>query len=483
MFSFLSRLLHQLESRPVKMALLVALGMLVSSIVLWTFINWLRRRRQYNPDSVVGLVTGSAGTLLKIFLGLAIVVAISLHLRYESVEFARKHGGVSQRNYDAVLSIWGGPYTQSEMGVNLCTYATHFYDKDGLELDADKLKATTQPIGFRRNDAETILPGNAIVQGRHEIVITRNERQKGGARYPGFETQCTFNYRVINFSDKDVVANFTFPMPAQQGVIDAFAVMIDGKGLDQKLVLTKDNAKWQLSMTPGKGLDVLVSYKSRGMDFLKLEPDGAKGLGNYSVQMTCKNMNKSDYSSPIGCMTPMVMEQNGGDLVLKWNLGQAVTRLGMGIILPRPQQESYYVGKVLDAAPFGLVLLGVMILATYLAAGTPMNWVVLLLLAAGYHLYYLLMANVGDYWPGLVGGMAIAGAVLWLLMAILHLKTTRRFTAWASLAMFAVFCFAYPLMQISDYAGLLQTILYVALLAYVIGLVLWQKRLARMTTA
>jgi hypothetical protein len=49
--------------------------------------------------------------------------------------------------------------------------------------------------------------------------------------------------------------------------------------------------------------------------------------------------------------------------------------------------------------------------------------------------------------------------------------------------MFAVFCFAYPLMQISDYAGLLQTILYVALLAYVIGLVLWQKRLARMTTA
>jgi len=171
-------------------------------------------------------------------------------------------------------------------------------------------------------------------------------------------------------------------------------------------------------------------------------------------------------------MTPTTPPYQDGDrLALDWELDNAVTRLGMGIIVPKKKQEGYYVARVLGAAPWGMVLLIAAVIVTHLARGQRLRAVPLLLLATGYYLYYLLMAHIGDYAPGLIGGMAISGGVLTALIALLQFRCNRGFCAWATVVLFVLFCTAYPGIRISPVSGLLQTILHVLLLGYTIVLV------------
>ncbi|MCK4276658.1 MAG: hypothetical protein KAX78_09095, partial [Phycisphaerae bacterium] len=433
MFSYLTRYLYRLHSQPVRVVALSALVVVILAVILFNVVGWLRRRRQDRPEHGTALITGAIGAVLKVLIGLAIVAAAALHLSFQSKEFARLHGGITQRCYEAVKTIWGRPHTQKELRVRLIYYTTHIYDKDGMEVDPEKLKASTQPIGFRKAKVEHTVPGNPIIEADHSIDLWMNYRKKGGAYYPCFETNCRFTYRIVNFSDQKASVQFNFPLPERQGLIDNLKVTLDGKEPHKPLVVTGDMAQWWSEMTPGQKHDVIVSYHSRGLDHLRFEPGSGRQLRKYRIRMKCTGIAKNDLNYPIGCMTPMTIEESQVDLgqdpqnmktvpetTLLWQLDSAVTRLGMGVIVPAKKQEGYYVARALAAAPWGLVLLLAMVIITHMATGQGTRWLALLLLAVGYHLYYLLMAHIGDYAPGLIGGMLISGAALTALIALLE---------------------------------------------------------------
>jgi len=476
MFTYVSQLLYRFQSKPLRTALLCALAMLILTVALVSFVRWLRRRRNDRPESWTGLVVEITGSVLKVLVGLAIACGLALHLRFQSDEFARLRGGITQRSYSAVQTIWGRPHLQKELSVTLLYKTTHLYDKDGMEMDPDKLRATTRPIGFKKVDKEHVIGGNPITEADHEFQIWMNYRRKGGAEYPGFETNAAFTYRLVNFSGRDVIGRFRFPLPRRQGLIDNFTVMLDGKPISRRMVVSGESASWEMPLKADQAVDLTVTYHSRGLDHLRLEPGAGRELKKYRVRMICKGIAKHRINYPIGCMTPTELTERDGNTVLAWNLDHAVTRLGMGVILPKRKQGGYYVARVLAAAPWGLALLLGMVLVTFLAAGQKLHCPPLLLLAVAYHLYYLLMAHLGDYWPGLVGGMIISGVVLTALMMLLFFRWTERTVAIRTVKFFILFCIVYPLMRISDYEGLLLTMLYVAMLAYVILLVIRQPR-------
>ncbi len=488
MFSYLARLLVRFQSKPVRTMALAALIVLIVAVLLGSLVRWLRRRRQDKPESWAGLLVGSIGSVLKVLIGLAVMTAICLHLAFQSTEFARKRGGTSARNEGAVRTIWGREHVQRELSVSLTYETVHFYDKDGLELDAERLKAATQPVGFRKQVIQHTIPGNPVVEANHEFLIETNYRMKGGAWYPGFETVASFSYKLENFADREATGNFTFPMPAGQGLVDRIEVILDGVPVRQKLLINESGIRWKMPMKIAAKHDLTIKYHSRGLNDLRFEPGAGREMEKYRLKMICKGIAKGDVNYPIGCMTPteeitekIEKDDKGSDVpvtALGWNLDRAVTRLGMGIIIPRKQQPGYYVARVLAAAPWGLILLLAMVVVTHLATGSTPHWLPLALLAAGYHLYYLLMAHIGDYAPGLVGGMVLAGLVLTALTALFQLVWCRRFHALATLTMFAVFCIAYPLIRISDYEGLLLTVLYVAQLAFIIVLLVSRRRAA-----
>lgn len=485
MFSYLVNLLSRFQSRPVRTIALAALALLVVAVLLGSFVRWLRRRRQDRPGSWAALAVGSIGAVLKVLIGLGVLTVMCLHLAFQSAEFARLRGGTSTRNYNAVTTIWGRPHVQRELSLKLVFETTHYHDKDGLEIDPNSMKASSQPVRYRKQVVQHTVAGNPIVQADHEFVIRMNYRKKGGAWYPGFETDATFNYRVENFARREVTGQFSFPMPARQGLVDRIRVLVDGKPVSRKLVISDAAVQWQMPMPPGASHAIVVGYHSRGLDHLRFEPGPGREMEKHRIRMVCVGVAKDEINYPVGCMTPTegptqqrVTDAEGEAATattLGWNLDRAVTRLGMGVILPKKKQAGYYVARVLAAAPWGLVLLLAMVVVTHLATGDAPHWLPLALLAVSYHLYYLLMAHVGDYWP-LVGAMIVAGVILTALTAAAQLALCRRLHAVPTLVLFAVFCAAYPLIRISDSEGLLLTVLYVVQLAYVVVLLIWQRR-------
>jgi hypothetical protein len=478
MFTYLSRLLGRLTEKPFPKLLLAALVVLVAAVLLGSVVRWLRRRRQDDPRSWSVLGVSAVGAVLKALVGLAVLAGLCLSLSFQAQEFSRRHGGLSQRNYEAVKTIWGRPHVQRELNVKLATYATHYYDKDGLELDLAKIQASSTPIAYRKTDVENIIPVNPLISAQHQIDITMNYRRKGLGVYPGFETTSAFNYKVANLGEESATALFSFPLPTDQGMVDRIAVTMDGQPVTRDLVADGVSLTWKRSMQPAQECKVTVSYHSRGLDHLRFEP-GTRQLRQYQVSMVLHGIPKKDVDYPIGCMTETDSHQDGDDTTLIWNLDNAVTRLGMGVILPGQQREGYHLSGVLEAAPLGLVLLLGMVVVTGLLLGGNLHWLGLLLLAVAYYLYNLLTAYLGDYWPGMAGGMLLSGLALTALTAALQLKINARLAAWTNVGFFVLFCVAYPLIRISEYSGLLLTVLYVLLLAYVTVIVILRWRGSR----
>ncbi len=476
MFSYLSRLLYKFQPKPIQKILLAALALLVIGIVLATVVRWLRRRGPERTESWTGLIVSALGNLLKVLVGLAVVAGLCMHLKFSSEEFARRRGGTSQRNFEAVKSIWGRPHVQNELSVRLTYKTTHFYDKDGMEVDPAKLKATSQPVGFRKEDVIHVIPSNAILAADHNIETAMTYRKKGGASYPTFDVDCTFGYRIANVTDRDVTAKFDFPMPTQQGLVHDLTVQVNGQPVGRKLIADSSSARWEMAMKPGQEADLAVAYKSRGLEHLRFRPGSGRQLRKYRVRLLCKGVEVDQYNPPIGGMTPQQINSHPDGMELIWKLDDAITRLDMGIILPEKKQAGYYVARVLDAGPWGMVLLVGIVVAGCLATGRPPHWLPLGVLAASYYLYYLLTAHLSYYRPGLVGGMVVSGAALTALLAIFHFAWADRFAAWSTIVLFLLFTVGYPLIRISSHSGLGLTILYVAMLAYLIVLLITHRR-------
>jgi hypothetical protein len=457
-------------------ALIISLVVLVAAVLLIGFTRWLRRRRQDRPEGWPALVTSLVGDVLKVLVGLGIVAGLGLHLRFQSKEFGRRQGGVSQRNYQAVKTIWGRPHVQRELDVDLVRVTKKYFDHKGLEFDPEKLKAATQPIAYRARDIEDVIPGNPLLEADHELMLAMNYRRKGNASYPCFEVDGRFSWILENVTGQDVTGKFAFPLPAQQGLVDEVTILVDGNEPGTPVVVQDGALRWRMPLKRGQRLSLEVRYHSRGLDYIRLVPGAGRELRRYRVRMVCRGVQESDINYPIGCMTPMLKEQRGDAMVLGWDLRQAVTRLDMGVILPPERQRGYYVAKILDAAPWALVLLMAMVLVTQLAGGSGLRYVPMLLLAGALDLYYMLMGHVADYSPGLTGGIIIAGLVLTGLTALLWFARAGKLVAVAATVFFVIFAAGYPLIVINEYKELLQTCLYVALLAYTIVLLILQRR-------
>jgi hypothetical protein len=476
MFSYFSRFAYRFQDQPLCLAVTAALGILVLAIILASVGRWLRRRRQDQFDRWPALVTGSLGAVLKVLIGLAVLALLAGHLSYQSAEFSRLRGGVTQRCYNAVKTIWGRPHIQREMTAELLYYTTHYYNKDGLEVDYAKLQAASGPVGYRKERTEHLVEGSAIKDADHSIELWMNYRRKGGGWYPCFETNCRFTCTLQNFSDRPLSVRCTFPLPEDQGLLDHLRVLVDGQKPSGPVVISGERVTWWSYMEPAQPRKITVSYHSRGLDHLRFEPWAGKQLQKYRIVIKCRDIAAADLNYPIGCMTPTDSSDADGSATLVWNLDNAVTRLGMGVIVPTKKQEGYYVARVLSAGPWGMVLLLGMIIVTHLTMGQTPAWLPLLLTALGYYLYYLLMAHVGDYAPGLVGGMLIAGVVLTALVALLQFICNRGPAAWATVILFVLFCMVYPIVRISDCEGLLMSVVYTLLLAYTIVLIVRRRR-------
>jgi hypothetical protein len=501
------------KSQFVFMAGLVLLAL---AVILLLLPPWRKAvRAAWEKGGWRGIVLGAVHGLLNVLVGSTLIGGLGGAMLVQSGLFDEQHGQVTQENYDAIKTNWGSPHEQRELAVThfITEEQTVLLFKDGRqvteeELGAGKVKPPApkpddaaaaeeegkdegkgggeNPIKIKRKVRKPV-PQNSIVRGKVDVDVKMNYRPKGSAYYTCYEDTWKLDYTVKNRSDKATEAEFRFPMPADRGTYNQFAILVDGKNWVENLIL-KDNAQtWKMPMAPGQTVNVQVTYASRGMEYLRYTPASMAHREDYKVTMRIHpHAKQGDESAqgeqrfiwkkhmalPIGSMTPPVIKDSAADgepMTLEWDMASSATSLGMGVILPGIKQPGYYVTRLLHEAPLGLMLLAGSLLVTWMLLGRETDLFSLGLLAVAYYLFYTFVAYLSYHLSSFDACFSIAAAAT-LLLVVLYLEMGwgRTFASFQSIALVFAFVVYYPLAVVEDkYTGLLVQILYWGLALYI----------------
>lgn len=323
-----------------------------------------------------------------------------------STTFLAEHGRVSEANFQSVQSIWGAPHVQHE------PYVRHW--RTIVEREEQFRDDPTLPPVFREVEREQQLMLNSIDGVRADVVIVPNERKKGSGVYSGFEARFDVEYRVTNRSEHTTRTQFEVPLSGQV-LYDELSVLVDGRALGPELEVDVSALRWERRMEPGDSVTVTIGYATRGVEHFYYQIPAFREINDFTLSMRVVGLQRADVNYPQGCLTPSAVEEDGDDVVLRWELDHALTTAGMGIALPRPVQPGADVGAVLGRSPYALMLLVGAVCLTLLidSMGRRGEHAVALLdvalTCASYSLLFVIMSAAADA-TGLWGSFAL-GAV------------------------------------------------------------------------
>lgn len=388
----------------------VALMMIITAIVL--FGAALARRSEAAPTFWLwlrGIIEAAVVALL--FLGL--LWAFRSVLNSNRATFNATHGSRSDANLASAYSIWGRPHTQLDLTV------AH-YRKRTIQEQIPQADPTAEPV-YREVEIQEAVPQNSILRFDGVIDMEISEREKGYGLYSGFVADARFEYLILNDSDDTTQAEFRFPLSPGQTLLDDFEILVDGEDIGPQLRFGGDAVTWTDSMEPHEQKTVVVSYETRGMEYLYYQVPTQRAIQDFSLTITVDRLPLSLVNYPEGCLTPTSLEptSDGRGSILTWTLDRSVTTAGMGVALPQPEQPGAKVLRSLEDSPYAMTLLVATLALTLLILGYPVRFLDLALLSAAYCVQFLLMAAISDYalgfWGSLIAGAALVSLLVFLL--------------------------------------------------------------------
>jgi hypothetical protein len=465
----LDRIINWLTVEPA-----ISLLMIITAVVLFgsafrksqdastTFWPWLRR-----------VIEASIGAVL--FLGL--LWAFRSILNDNNVTFNATHGSLSETNRQSAQSIWGRPHVQRELSVN------HFIETV-VQEEIPREDPSLPPL-YRNVQKRQQIPQNSIIGFTGAVTLTLSEREKGYALYSGYIIDVRFEYEIINDSDLETEAEFTFPLSPDQTLYEDFMITVDDEDISSKLRFSPDWIEWKSNMRPGQRSTVVATYTSRGMDTFYYQIPVQREIKDFVLTLTVDRLPVSLLNYPERCLTPTEIkptdDQKGS--ILTWKLDRAVTVAGMGVALLQPEQPGAKVLRVLLNSPYALTLLGTMLALTMLIQGEPVRFLDLALLSGAYCVQFLIMAAVSDYFFGFWGSLILGAFLTGLLTFLLFRKLSSKLLRILIYSLVGFFTVVYPLSGLLEqtiHRNSFDNIVQVGLIVYIFGLALytrlWQAR-------
>lgn len=394
-------------------------------------------------------------------------------LNNNNTTFNATHGSLSEANMQSAQSIWGRPHIQRELSVN------HYIDT--VVQEELPREDPTQPPIYKNVTVRRHIPQNSIVSFVGDVKMELSERKKGYALYSGYIIRAQFTYEVLNDSNLETEAEFTFPMSPGQRVFEDFQITLDGQDISSKLQFAPDQITWTSVMAPRQHHTITVVYTSRGMETFYYQIPAQRNIRDFVLTLTIDRLPLTQLNYPEGILTPtrIASTSDGRGSVLVWQLDRAITTAGMGVALPQPEQPGAQVLRVLWNSPYALTLLVTMLALTLLILGVPMRFLDLALLAAVYCAQFLLMAAVSDYWFGFWGSLVLGTVLTGFLTYLLFREQSSKLLRNLIYALVGFFALVYPL------AGLLTEVTHrhtfdnlvqVTLILYLFGISLYARR-------
>lgn len=448
------------------------LGLLMVVVALGLFAVALNRNTDKSNSLwpwIRRLIESSISAVL--FLGL--LWAFRNVLTNTSSTFNSTHGSLSDVNLRSAQSIWGRPHAQREISL------AHFiYQQQQQELPRAKPE---DPPQYKTVTVRVQVPQNSIIGFTGEFDMQLSEREKGYALYNGFVVNAKLAYDVVNDSDQNTEVDWVLPMSPGQTLFEGFKILIDDQDMSSRLRFGGDQITWQTKMQAHQKSQVVITYNSRGMDYLYYQLPNRRQIDNFNLTLKIDKLPTSLLNYPEGILAPtqVAATPDGQGSIVTWKLDRAITVAGMGVALPQPEQPGAKVLRVMNNSSFALTLFVVMVALTLLILKQPINLLEIALFAAAYSAQFFVMAGLSDYALGFWGSL-IAGAILTLLLtALLLRRQPLRLTRWLILGLTVFFTLVYPLSGLLtdiQQANAFDVLVQVGLVVYTVVLALYIAR-------
>ncbi|HEX3800592.1 MAG TPA: hypothetical protein VH413_18005 [Verrucomicrobiae bacterium] len=377
------------------------------------------RRKSGEPRSLVWTLYSQSGTFLWALLLVSLlsggVNVFRSYLHQIVSNFQRSHGRITEANYNAVQTIWGGEQSQGELQMDL------YWEEEVTErIESEDL---TKPAILRKKTVRHEITSNPFISARHDVTLRQNARKKGSAFYGGYDTDCRFAWRLQNPADRPLRAEIKFPLPSHGAVYNDLFATLDGKDVLPQMELKDNSLNLARDLNPGEILDLKLGFKSRGMSCWYFQVTDAREIRDFTLTLNLPDLPKAHLNNPEGCMTPTDVKPTAGGLgsLLTYRLDHAISSKGMGVALPTPPQPGAVTNAVLGETErswlliFALLVLGLTIASVKTAVLTS------LLFGAATALGYGLLGDFSDLLFGFWGTVALVLTPAFVLLAwLLH---------------------------------------------------------------
>lgn len=391
------------------------LGAALVSVFLSTSLSW---RNGASPGTPAGTGWTIYRQLSRIVWALVLTACLGAtigvlrsYLSRTYWQFRQTHGRVSETNHDAVRTIWGSEQQQCELTARL------WYEVE--ETERLKSEDPTRPEVVRTKLVERTVTGNPYASARHAVTLTQNPRTKGSARYPGYESDCRFSYRLKNPSDRDVKATLRFPLPAWSAIYRDLAVNLNGQSALDRLEMQENALLIRHALKPGEACDFEVAFRSRGLSYWYFQILEPREIRDFVLTLTLPDLAKEKLNYPEGCMTPTSLQPSadGRGSVLTFTLDRAISNKGMGVEMPRLVQPGQTTGAVLAQSANGWLVLVSAVVLSFTLAGVRHAVLLSVIVAVATAFGYGLMAGLSDTVLGFWGTCALVWLPLYGLMS------------------------------------------------------------------
>ena len=448
-----------------------AIGLLMAITALVLFAASFAKAKESSPAFWPWLrrvIEASIGAIL--FLGL--LLAFRSILNNNITTFNSTHGSLNDAARQSAQSNWGRPHVQRELSVN------HFIEKV-IQEEIPRDDPTKPPV-YKDKTVREQVPQNSILSFTGQVDMALSEREKGYALYSGYILSAKLEYGVVNDSDLETEAEFTFPLSPGQTLYENFKIVVDGQDISSQLRFSPDLVRWTGKMKPHQQADVVVTYSSRGMDTFYYQIPVQRQINNFILTLTIDRLPVSLLNYPQGALTPTGIEPTPDQLgsILTWKFDGTITTAGMGVALLQPEQPGAQVLRVLANSPYALTLLIGMLSLTLLIRGEPVRFIDLALLAGAYCVQFLIMASVSDSVLGFWGSLILGACLTGLLTFLLFRRHSSKLLRGLIYALVGFFTIVYPLSglltQVTE-SNSFDGIVQVGLILYLFGLSLYTQ--------
>ncbi|HUB87992.1 MAG TPA: hypothetical protein VMB22_08885 [Verrucomicrobiae bacterium] len=422
------------------------IALFLGAALLAVFFTALTRKK--SPGDADGRNSSLLWTLYKSFLSLACAVTLVMlliggisvlrsYLRQTLNDFQRTHGRVTQANYNAVETIWGSEQVQSELNVDI------YHNEEVTErIESED---PSKPTLIRKKTVHESVIGNPFVSATHEVTLRQSPRKKGSAFYGGYETDCSFNWRLRNPSDTNQNCVLTFPLPASDAMFDGLVATLDGKDVLPDMQIKDSSLVLERPVQPNQVMDFHIAFKSRGLSYWYFQVREAREIRDFTLTLNLPDLPKAKLNYPDGCMTPtdIVSTKDNLGTVLTYRLDHALTDKGMGISLPEIPQPGATTSAVLNEADDAWLLVFATLALSLTLAGIRHAALLTILFSTATAFGYGLMADFSDLLFGFWATAILILLPLFLLLAKLLARAAPQIGKWLA-AQFLLFGVVYP---------------------------------------